>query len=116
MRCRAAHEQANNFLDDAVNDGNAMPSPPEDREIEELLSYLGTDGTHSLGGQTYSTFLNDGSARRPSTLDTISDDDDYDQLFMEVMADDGRTSQAGTPEREGWCEPHQDQESSMDLS
>jgi hypothetical protein len=35
---------------------------------------------------------------------------------MEVMADDVGMPQAGKREPEEWCNPHQDHESSMDLS
>jgi hypothetical protein len=93
-----------------------MPSPTEDREIEELLSYLETDDTLPIGRQTNNASVNDGSDRRLSTLDAISDDEDYDRLFMEVVADDFAMPQAGKREPEEWCDSHQDHESSMDLS
>jgi hypothetical protein len=93
-----------------------MPSPTEDREIEELLSYLETDETLSIDRQTNNASLTGGSAQRLSTLDTISDDEDYDQLFTEVMADGVGMLQEGTRAPEEWCHPHQDQESKMDLS
>lgn len=99
-----------------MNDENAMPSPTEDREIEELLSYLETDETQSAGFKINNACLPEGSARRPPSLDTISDDEDYDRLFMEVMADDVGMPQTGTRERDDWCHPRQEEEMSMDLS
>ena len=115
MDCGIAQEQADNFLAEAVHDENAMPSPTEDREIEELLSYLETDETHSVGRHQNNASVPD-AAYRHSTLDTISDDEDYDRLFMEVMADNGGTIKGGMCERQGWCEAQEDPESSMDLS
>ena len=88
-----------------------MPSPTEDREIEELLSYLETDETYSIGSHTRNIFSAQDSTKRRSKLDTISDDEDYDQLFMEVLGNDG-----GMLERRALCQPQQDHESSMDLS
>jgi hypothetical protein len=97
--------------DAPINDENAMPSPTEDREIEELLSYLETDETYSIGGHTRNTFSVQDSTKRRSKLDTISDDESYDQLFMEVLGNDG-----GMLERQALYQPQQDHESSMDLS
>lgn len=117
MKCGAGQRQTNHFLDDAVSAENAMPSPTEDREIEELLSYLEADETHSIGVPPSNASLNDRSTGRPSMLDNISEEEeDYDQLFLEVMADDNRMSQADAREQEEWYETHQDQDSRMDLS
>jgi hypothetical protein len=98
-------------LDAPVDDENAVPSPTEDREIEELLSYLETDETYSVGSHTRNAFFVKDLTRRRSKLDTISDDEDYDQLFMEVLGNDD-----GMLERQALCQPQQDHESSMDLS
>jgi hypothetical protein len=99
-----------------MNDENAIPSPTEDREIEELLSYLEADETQSAGGNINNAYLTEGSARRPPSLDPMSDDEDYDRLFMEVMADDVGISQTGTLEGDDWCQHPQEEEMSMDLS
>jgi hypothetical protein len=88
-----------------------VPSPTEDREIEELLSYLETDETYSVGSHTRNAFFAKDLTKRRSKLDTISDDEDYDQLFMEVLGNDD-----GMLERQALCQPQQDHESSMDLS
>ena len=88
-----------------------MPSPTEDQEVEELLSYLETDETYSIGGHTRNAFSIQDPTKRRSKLDTISDDEDYDQLFMEVLGNDG-----GMLERQALCQPQQDHGSSMDLS
>jgi hypothetical protein len=93
-----------------------MPSPTEDREVEELLSYLETDGSHSVYGHATGVFSYGSSAGHPSMLDTTSDDEEYDQLFIEVMADADGMSQASTRERERRFDANQDHESSMDLS
>jgi len=97
--------------DAPIDDKNAAPSPTEDREIEELLSYLETDETYSIGSHARNAFSVQDSTKRRSKLDTISDDEDYDQLFMEVLGSDG-----GMPERQALYQPQQDHESSMDLS
>jgi hypothetical protein len=88
-----------------------VPSPTEDREIEELLSYLLTDDTSSMGGDTKNAFAVHDATKYRSKLDTISDDEEYDQLFMEVLGNDG-----GMLERPAVCQPQQYHESSMDLS
>ena len=93
-----------------------MPSPTEDKEIEELLSYLETDKTRSIAGHASNMSAVHDSSTGHSAPDTISDDEDYDQLFMEVMAGDGAKSPIGLSEEHRWCEPQQDQGSSMDLS
>ena len=78
------------------DDENGMPSPSEEREIEELLSYLETDEVLSLGT---SQNHGEGSGHQNNSLpqqhrvDLISDDDDYDQLFMEVIGVEGQTQQ-----------------------
>ena len=97
-------------------DENALPSPTEDREIEELLSYLETDDAQSVGGKMYSPCLADGSTKRPPSLNSLSDDGDYDRLFMEVMAGDVGMSQAGMCEGDDWCQGGREEEMSMDLS
>ena len=103
--------RANCVPDAPINDENAVPSPTEDREIEELLSYLETDETYSIGGHTRNASSVQDSTKRRSKLDTISDDEDYDQLFMEVLENDG-----GLLERQALYQPQQDHESRMDLS
>lgn len=93
-----------------------MPSPTEDKEIEEMLSYLEPDETQPIAGHASIMSAVHDSTTGHSTLDTISDDEDYDQLFMEVMAGDGATSPIGLSKEHRWYEPQQDQGSSMDLS
>jgi hypothetical protein len=97
-------------------DENAVPSRTEDRETEELLSYLETDESQSAGGKMYSACLTECSAKRPPSLDSLSDDQDYDRLFMEVMGDDVGMSQAGMCEGDDWCQRPREEEMSMDLS
>src|SRR4051794_21642885 len=99
--------KADSVLDAPIGDENAVPSPTEDREIEELLSYLETDETYSIGGHTKNAFCVQDSTKRRSMLDTISDDEDYDQLFMEVLRNGG-----GMLERQALSQPPQDHESS----
>jgi hypothetical protein len=107
--------KANSSPDQAIRSEDIMPSPTEDREIEELLSYLEADEARATGGRQSNRSVTD-SAYCDSAVDTISDDEDYDRLFMEVMADDGGTLQAGMSEGRVWCEADQTQESCMDLS
>jgi hypothetical protein len=97
-------------------DENAVPSPTEDREIEELLTYLEPDDAQSAGGKMYSPCFTDGSTKRPPSLDSLSDDGDYDRLFIEMMADDVGMSQAGMCEGDDWCQRPREEEMSMDLS
>ena len=109
--CEWLWVRADCIPDAPINDENAVPSPTEDREIEELLSYLETDEKYSIGGHTRNAFSVQDSTKRRSNLDTISDDEDYDQLFMEVLGNDG-----GMLEKQALYQPQQDHESSMDLS
>ena len=103
--------RTDSVLDAPTDNENVVPSPTEDREIEELLSYLETDETYSVGSHTRNAFSVQDSTKCRSKLDTISDDEDYDQLFMEVLGNDG-----GMLERQALCQPQQDHDSSMDLS
>jgi hypothetical protein len=71
-------------------------SPTEEREIEELLSYLPHDyiinkvdvdqsGGFGLGrDETRQLFQIDSQARGSTCVGDMSDDEDYDQLFMEM--------------------------------
>lgn len=95
-------------------DENGVPSPTEDREIEELLSFLETDvrevSTEDVNGTCH------GKLAPPQRIsDTMSDDDDYDQLFMEVIGDSGGLLLERSQELEAPQEP-QSQDSHMDMS
>lgn len=93
-----------------------MPSPTEDREIEELLSYLEMDQQEGQRGDMPGMSPDQGEAPRKADSDTMSDDDDYDQLFMEVMEDGGSSLQADTNGGLQLRMSQQSQDSSMDLS
>ena len=99
-----------------MNAESSIPSPTEDKEVEELLAYLETDETQPIVGHASNMSAVHDPSTGHSTLDTISDDEDYDQLFMEVMAGDGAKSPIGLREEHRWYESQQDQGSSMDLS
>ena len=113
---RAAHHKTNDALDEAKNHENAMPFPTEDKEIEELVSYLETDETRPIGSRASNTVVKHVSTPDHLVRHTMSDDEDYDQLFLEVIADYGGTPQDARDEMQEWCEPQQEQGSSMDLS
>ena len=96
-------------------------SPTEEREIEELLSYLddGGDGDGAVEGERMlgrvSGYLSDSQPRKSIGSDTMSDDDDYDQLFQEVLAQ-GQHEDLGMGSQELGQWQAVDQDSSMDLS
>ena len=87
-------------------------SPTEEREIEELLSYLddGGDGDGAVGGERTSEFR-----RTSMPSDAMSDDEDYDRLFQEVLAQ-GRNEGMGMGSQELGHGQAVDQDSIMDLS
>lgn len=95
---------------------NDMPSPTEDREIEELLSILETDQSQTQIGEPDGMAHNQEEASRKAGSDTMSDDEDYDQLFMEVIGDGGDSFVGGHTESETFQRFQQSQDSSMDLS
>ena len=93
-----------------------MPSPTEDREIEELLSYLGTDQRESPRGDMDGMSHGQGEGPRNMGSDTLSDDDDYDQLFMEVIGEGEGSFHADANAGRELRVSQQSQDSSMDLS
>jgi len=93
-----------------------MPSPTEEREIEELLKYLEMDQAQGSEASRNDFGHNEEEMSRQTGSDTISDDEDYDQLFMEVIGDNGDFLQDGTHGGQESPAPQQSQDSIMDLS
>ena len=92
-----------------------MPSPTEDRELEELLSYLETDERKASTVSAHDINQNHEAVTHHRTPDNMSDDEDYDQLFLEVIGDGGCLLQEGSEEMGAPQEP-QSQDSRMDTS
>lgn len=109
---------ANHGLEQARHDENNMPSPPEDRELEELLSFLDSDEQQAPewprtgGGRPCDQIVQD----QPQAQDAMSEDDGYDELFMGVIGGGLGWSQEATPDLQTLQPPQEDQGSSMDLS
>ena len=104
-------------------DENGLPSPTEDREIEELLSYLDDNDNDTSGLDQHLSktpyaseqqYLHQ-NQHQNQQQGYISDDEEYDQLFMEVIGANPELSQEGNDGQQCIDQIH-DPGSSMDMS